>query len=644
MQPIRPDGQEASNSQVPRIPQALLDKWQQLIDAIAELMDVKAVLITRSDLVELEILTVSRSQEHPFRVGDRFFAAGHYCEEVIQNKKRLLIHDAASDPRWKDTPEAQAGLLSYLGFPLLWPDGTLFGSLCLFGAQAHQIKPLHETLIANLCEVLLSQLASHWRETHEHHQAQAEFDTMFESSPDAIMFISLDGTITQCNQASLQLYGADSKCDLVGRSAFTLIPPEEQIQAQEHLAALPARGTIRHVRYNFLTRSGQTVPVEVASSVTRDSQGQATSIIVIVQDIRERLCAEEAIREQEAQLHSILRAAPIGVGLLCDRIFKHVNDQFCKITGYGREDLIEQSARLLYASQEEYERVGRDKYQQIERQGTGTVETQWQCKDGKILDILLSSTPLNHEDLSQGITFTALDITERKTYQSKLRSLAQQLAIAEERERRRVAVGVHDDIGQKLVLAKLELQSLQQTLADGPTVDSLARVCDIIDATMQEARTLAFDLSNPVLYEVGFDAAVESWLARQVKEVSGIDYTFSTNRSTFKLEEQTQVMLFQIVREILTNAIKHAQASMIDVTIIHSPNTLTVTVADNGVGFDTHILHRGAIHANGLGIFNIRERLEHLGGTMEFSSGQGQGTTVKLMIPVKMQATEDTDY
>jgi len=147
---------------------------------------------------------------------------------------------------------------------------------------------------------------------------------------------------------------------------------------------------------------------------------------------------------------------------------------------------------------------------------------------------------------------------------------------------------------------------------------------------MQEARTLAFDLSNPVLYEVGFEAAVESWLARQTKEDAGIDYHVTTRDGRVKMEKDTQVMLFRMVREILTNVIKHAQARFIDVTIENAPRRLQVTVTDNGVGFNTQRLNWGAARSAGLGLFSVRERLEHLGGTMGLQSTPGQGTTVTL--------------
>jgi len=123
---------------------------------------------------------------------------------------------------------------------------------------------------------------------------------------------------------------------------------------------------------------------------------------------------QEELRESEATLKSVFLAAPVGIGMVADRILLQANSRLCEITGYANEEMIGQSARMLYPTDEDFEYVGREKYQQIKQMGTGTVETRWQHKSGEIIDLLLSSTPLNLENWSEGVTFTALDITERK--------------------------------------------------------------------------------------------------------------------------------------------------------------------------------------------------------------------------------------
>jgi PAS domain S-box-containing protein len=130
---------------------------------------------------------------------------------------------------------------------------------------------------------------------------------------------------------------------------------------------------------------------------------------------------EASLRESEATLKSIFRAAPTGIGMVCDRVIQQANERLCNITGYTREELLGKSARILYGTDEDFEYVGRVKYAQISERNTGTVETRWQRKDGTMIDVLLSSTPIDSNDLSMGVTFTALDITSRKQVERDLR-------------------------------------------------------------------------------------------------------------------------------------------------------------------------------------------------------------------------------
>jgi len=137
-------------------------------------------------------------------------------------------------------------------------------------------------------------------------------------------------------------------------------------------------------------------------------------------EITERKRIEDTLKKSEQKLKSIFRAAPTGIGVICDRVIQQVNDRFCEITGYSKDELTGQSAMIVYPSEEEYENVGKEKYKQIKNKGTGTVETKFKRKDGKIIDILLSSTPIDLDNLSKGVTFTALDITYLKTKEFEL--------------------------------------------------------------------------------------------------------------------------------------------------------------------------------------------------------------------------------
>jgi len=130
---------------------------------------------------------------------------------------------------------------------------------------------------------------------------------------------------------------------------------------------------------------------------------------------------QNRLLESESRLKSVFLAAPVGIGVVVDRMIKDANDRMCRMTGYSRDELVGQNSRMLYLSDADYNYVGSEKYRQISEKGTGSVDIRWRRKDGKIIDVLLSSTPLNPADFSAGVTFTALDITEQKRTDDELR-------------------------------------------------------------------------------------------------------------------------------------------------------------------------------------------------------------------------------
>lgn len=136
---------------------------------------------------------------------------------------------------------------------------------------------------------------------------------------------------------------------------------------------------------------------------------------------RELSAAYEQLKAAQAELSSIFRTAPIGIGVVVNRVIQEANDALCTMTGYSRDELLSQSSRMLYRTQEDFEYIGRVKYKELSDGGTAAVETRWLTKDGRMLDIFLGVSPLDRSEWSKGVVFTALDITERKRMEEALR-------------------------------------------------------------------------------------------------------------------------------------------------------------------------------------------------------------------------------
>jgi len=218
------------------------------------------------------------------------------------------------------------------------------------------------------------------------------------------------------------------------------------------------------------------------------------------------------------------------------------------------------------------------------------------------------------------------------TYQQHLRSLAMELTLAEERERRQLALHLHDNIGQGLAVAKLKLETLRHLLPEGHG-ERIDDILALIQQIIADTRTITADISPPILYELRFDQALV-WLGDHVRKQSGLQVEVHWPEEDVALSEGVRVLLFRSIQELLANVVKHAGAAAVRIEVERQGNEAHVCVADDGVGFDLEHQGRYPSANGGFGLFSIRERLTHLGGRMTVDPKVGGGTRVHLWVPV----------
>ncbi|MCL4501189.1 MAG: sensor histidine kinase, partial [Deltaproteobacteria bacterium] len=230
-------------------------------------------------------------------------------------------------------------------------------------------------------------------------------------------------------------------------------------------------------------------------------------------------------------------------------------------------------------------------------------------------------------------------------YQDNLRSLASSLSLAEERERRRLAVYLHDQIGHTLALANIKLGELQKSLGHYPgfPTSELEKTGSLLEQAIRDTHSLTFKISSPILYELGLAAALE-WLTEQVQRDHGISTRFIAVGRTDPLDDDIRVLLFQAVNELLVNVVKHAQAKNIEVSIQRKDGNLTVNVGDDGAGFQMPQIGPLRRARCGFGLFSIRERLRPCGGILEVQSEPEAGTHITLTVPLANAVTANKSY
>ncbi len=232
------------------------------------------------------------------------------------------------------------------------------------------------------------------------------------------------------------------------------------------------------------------------------------------------------------------------------------------------------------------------------------------------------------------------DITQRKedeeklqAYQQQLRAMASELFLAEQRERHRIADGLHDRTLQTLAAIQFTLGAMQNAVADTPQEALLEEARGLIENVIQDTRSLVFELSPPVLYDLGLTAALE-WLADRLQERVDTVYEVEDQRDSAQLDKNLEVFLFKSVREIWRNASQHGKASMVRTVLTGEDGQIRLEVQDNGVGFDDSS-EAGPTEGGGFGLFSIRERIGYLGGHVEIDSTPDEGARICLCLPTE---------
>ena len=251
---------------------------------------------------------------------------------------------------------------------------------------------------------------------------------------------------------------------------------------------------------------------------------------------------------------------------------------------------------------------------------------------------LFNKLTLVHENLQQTNCRLNSEIKERKNYEEKLyahrtrlRQLTYKLLLTEERERRQLASDLHDQISQNLAICQLKL-SMLRTSCNAVHADQTWEINEIenkLDQIIRETRTLTFEISPPILYELGLKPALE-WLLENTLGQSGIDAHLEGNLEANRLDNSLSILIFRTVRELLHNIIKHANASKAVIRLSQKPLLFEICVTDNGIGFDS----KKQSKIIGFGLFSIRERFSSIGGEFLVLSASGEGTRAILRLPI----------
>lgn len=495
--------------------------------------------------------------------------------------------------------------------------------------------------------------------------SEDRYRRLFESAADAIVILQGE-KIFDCNAQALEMFGVASIEQLAARSTFNFFPPKQPDGRDSRTFSIEklkeaSTGKPQFFAWHHVKLDGTLFEAEVSLSTFK--QGETTFIQAIIRDITQRTTMDQALKDSELRFRTLFENAGDAISILKDGQTIDFNNRLCEIYGFTREEILaipvikffpptqpngqassEFFAERLTAAQagfpQMYEWYGRRKDGalvitevnlnmlviggQVFQQAVARDITQRKEMEAALVEL---TKTLDHR-VKQRTAELVKANTELQQRNNQFRALAAQLTKTENDERKRIARVLHDNQQQLLVAAKFKAEMLQNDSYDSVVKTVGRKLVEILEQAIDVTRTLTMELAPPILYGAGLVVALE-WLAQWMKEHHKLEVVVTGSLPVTPVPAGVSSLLFQAVRELLLNVIKHSGAKKASVTVAMTDELLSVAVTDEGVGFD---VASALTSPQSFGLFSIQERLSLLGGRLEIVSVPGLGTTTTLSV------------
>jgi PAS domain S-box-containing protein len=599
----------------------------------------------------------------------------------LDSEGRILFANAASAPVLD-----QWGTEVGSGAPVPWPDaardaltnnsGTTIELVCRERTYIVFMAPVPEAEYVNL---YMSDITDRKHAEMALEMARADavneknrLEAVLQALPVGMALVDAQGGSTRANAAYEQVWGsprpiARTVADYALYKAWWAdtgqsVQPAEWASAQAVQQKRPVIGQLLEIeRFD-----GARAFVLNSAAPIFGAEGEVTGAAVAIQDITDLRKAQEALRRSEALYHAIGESINYGVWVCApDGRNTYASESFLKLVGLTQQQCADfgwgavlhpDDADRTIAAWKACVRTGN--IWDIEHRFRG-VDGQWHhilargvpvkdergevlCWAGINLDIgrlkraEAALRQLNAE-LEQRVTertaalAQAVQALERQAQQ--LRTLTAELTLAEQRERRRLADMLHDELQQLLVATRLRAHMLGRA-EDAQVRQGSQEIVELIEEALAATRSLTGEMSPPTLRNGNLLATLElltRWMQQRHKFTVRLG---GPAAPVPLLSEDHAVLMYQSVRELLLNTVKYARVDAADVTVTQDTAGLTLTVADAGVGFEPSLLRVAGGTEGGFGLLGIRERLEAVGGHLQIASAPGEGSRFTLVIPL----------
>lgn len=508
--------------------------------------------------------------------------------------------------------------------------------------------------------------------------SEERYKHLFEHTPAMLHSIDPEGSIVYVSDQWLNRLGYVRE-EVVGRKFIDFLSDESRrLREGTSLPELLSTGECSDVHYQYVSKGGCTIEVLISavsersnsldkqlilavsidvtersktekalqrvhegleSQVQKRTQAYLRSAEKLGQEIEERKQTEDALRRSEKKYSTLVENSLTGIYIKQEGRIVFANERFCDIHGYAHRELIGiESWRLVHPS----DRATVEEYSIRRLQGIASpnqYEARGLTRDHRVIWVVRNNTRIFYKG-RPAILGNLMDITRRKRVEGhlqksekELRMLSTQLLTAQENERKRIALDLHDTIAQSLVTIKFTLaQKLKQMgNPEPPDGISIESVIELVQTNITEVRRLMTALRPSLLDDLGILATI-NWHCREFLSVyKNIEIDKDLTIDENDVPHDLKIVIFRILQEAMNNVAKHSQASSILLFLNRENGTLELSVKDNGNGFDYQDALKNVTNTKGLGLLGMRERAELSFGSFAVKSEKGKGTHIQAI-------------
>ena len=501
------------------------------------------------------------------------------------------------------------------------------------------------------------------------------------ASHDPIIVVTSRGFVASWNPAAKKLYGWTAR-EIKGRSISQVFSPEHQGTVRRILVKVRRGASVRQFESACITKDGQRFDVSLNLSPVKGRDGTVTGIIVVARDITRRLRGRETLVRQNRELLTYHRLSQIVLSSRSlQESYRDVADEIRAATGFPiaaiaiidevRQTIVFHGLKgprirgsvpaLELPVSESFSgvviRTGKpliethilDKHEyrsRVLRRTRAQTFVGYPMRVGEKIVGCLNLAHTENVEISddtkqwiEGLANYVAVLTERKRAEEEIRASREQLRelsrwtqSAIEEERKRIAREIHDQLGQELSLLQLELGMIQDGLpkADKELRAKAKSMTKTIDTAIRSVQRISAELRPTLLDNLGLGAAVD-WVVREFRKRTELRCRVSVNPPDLRLDQERSTAFFRILQETLTNVLRHARATQVDVRLVKQEHAVVLNVRDNGTGIPQHRI----TDWKSVGLTGIRERVHPWRGSVVISSRRDKGTEVIVTIPLE---------